>query len=129
MATAQTNTIDSTGPGAEALRRTQMAVPHVILLGYGVTDSLQLTVESQRILARHGSACGVGLPANLVPSVAHVSRWYPEAHPATVIHRGAQGMKVASLPLGRLSAASGVEPGTHFFLDALRAPQPQEAPA
>ncbi len=42
-----------------------MAVPHLILLGYGVSDSLQLTVESQRILARFGSAYAIGLPPNL----------------------------------------------------------------
>ena len=42
-----------------------MATPHLILLGYGVTDSLQLTVESQRILARYGNAYALGLPANL----------------------------------------------------------------
>lgn len=42
-----------------------MAVPHIILLGYGVTDTLQLTVESQRILSRFGSAYAVGLPPNL----------------------------------------------------------------
>jgi hypothetical protein len=41
------------------------AVPHIILLGYGVTDTLQLTVESQRILARFGSAYAIGLPPNL----------------------------------------------------------------
>jgi len=271
MATAQPNTIDSTNKEAEASRRTEMTVPHFILLGYGVTDSLQLTVESQRVLARYGTAYSVGLPANLTaflksqrvkltdlgprlgpgkeyaeaylevahfliersaherpvifltpgnplmfnavgryvvtegrrlglgvqvvqgvspldliisgigldvstfglqvfdatrlvargmsinpaipaivmhlggfgastatatgaaanlgPFVAHVSRWYPGTHPATVIHLGTQGMKVASLPLNRLSAASGVEAGAHLFLDSVRDPLPQEAPA
>ncbi len=42
-----------------------MATPHVILLGYGVTDSLQLTVEAQRVLSRYGAAYSIGLPANL----------------------------------------------------------------
>jgi precorrin-6B methylase 1 len=42
-----------------------MATPNLILLGYGVTDSLQLTVESQRILSRYGAACVVSLPPNL----------------------------------------------------------------
>lgn len=42
-----------------------MPTPHIILLGYGVVDSLQVTVESQRILSRHGSAYSIGLPANL----------------------------------------------------------------
>lgn len=42
-----------------------MATPHLILLGYGVSDSLQLTVEAQRVLARYGSAYALGLPPNL----------------------------------------------------------------
>lgn len=42
-----------------------MAVPHLILIGYGVTDSLQLTVEAQRVLSRYGSAYTIGLPPNL----------------------------------------------------------------
>lgn len=42
-----------------------MATPHLILLGYGITDSLQLTVESQRALARFGNAYALGVPANL----------------------------------------------------------------
>lgn len=42
-----------------------MATPHLILVGYGVTDSLQLTVEAQRLLSRYGSAYTLGLPANL----------------------------------------------------------------
>ena len=42
-----------------------MATPHLILLGYGVGDSLQLTVEAQRLLARYGCAYSIGLPPNL----------------------------------------------------------------
>lgn len=42
-----------------------MPTPHIILLGYGVVDSLQLTVESQRILSRYGAAYTIGLPPNL----------------------------------------------------------------
>ena len=42
-----------------------MATPNLILIGYGITDTLQLTVESQRLLARSGSAYALGLPANL----------------------------------------------------------------
>lgn len=42
-----------------------MATPHLVLIGYGVTDTLQITVEAQRLLARYGSAYSLGLPANL----------------------------------------------------------------
>lgn len=42
-----------------------MATPNLILIGCGVVDSLQLTVEAQRVLARFGSAYAVGLPPNL----------------------------------------------------------------
>lgn len=42
-----------------------MAAPHLILVGYGATDALQLTVEAQRVLSRYGSACTIGLPPNL----------------------------------------------------------------
>lgn len=68
MATAcanYANRIDSDAPRADASPPTNMAIPNLILTGYGVTDSLQLTVESQRILARYGSAYSIGLPANL----------------------------------------------------------------
>nr|HMQ20890.1 HEAT repeat domain-containing protein [Planctomycetota bacterium] len=37
-----------------------MATPHIILCGFGVTDSLQLTVETQRALARYGAAYTLG---------------------------------------------------------------------
>ena len=49
----------------EAKASPGMETPHLILIGYGVTDSLQLTVESQRVLARYGSAYSLGLPARL----------------------------------------------------------------
>jgi precorrin-2 methylase len=39
--------------------------PDLVLLGYGVDDSLQLTVESQRILSRVGKAYTVGLQPNV----------------------------------------------------------------
>jgi uncharacterized protein YabN with tetrapyrrole methylase and pyrophosphatase domain len=39
--------------------------PDLILLGYGVDDTLQLTVETQRVLARAGFAFTLGLPPNL----------------------------------------------------------------
>jgi len=39
--------------------------PDIILLGYGVDDTLQLTVEAQRVLARIGATFTVGLPPNL----------------------------------------------------------------
>ncbi len=42
-----------------------MAAPHLILVGYGATDSLQLTVEAQRVLSRYGNACTIGLPPHL----------------------------------------------------------------
>lgn len=42
-----------------------MATPNIILLGFGVSDTLQLTVEAQRVLARTGNAYAIGLPANL----------------------------------------------------------------
>ncbi|MGE0601130.1 MAG: SAM-dependent methyltransferase [Dehalococcoidia bacterium] len=42
-----------------------MATPNLVLAGYGVTDSLQLTVELQRMLARVGTAYSIGLPPNL----------------------------------------------------------------
>lgn len=43
-----------------------MATPHIILAGFGVTDSLQLTVETQRALARYGSAYTLGAGPNLL---------------------------------------------------------------
>ncbi len=42
-----------------------MAGPALILAGYGVGDSLQLTVESQRALARAGRVFAIGVPPNL----------------------------------------------------------------
>jgi hypothetical protein len=39
--------------------------PNFIFLGHGVADTLQLTVESQRILARVGKAYCIHLPPNL----------------------------------------------------------------
>ncbi len=42
-----------------------MAGPALILAGYGVGDSLQLTVESQRALARAARVFAVGVPPNL----------------------------------------------------------------
>ncbi len=65
MTTTRAAILDTAAGEQHATRSTAMAVPHIILLGYGVTDSLQLTVESQRILARFGSAYAVGLPPNL----------------------------------------------------------------
>ncbi|MGI8925860.1 MAG: SAM-dependent methyltransferase [Tepidiformaceae bacterium] len=42
-----------------------MARPALILAGYGVGDSLQLTVESQRAMARASRVFSIGLPPNL----------------------------------------------------------------
>lgn len=42
-----------------------MAGPALILAGYGTGDSLQLTVESQRALARASRVFVIGLPPNL----------------------------------------------------------------
>ena len=39
--------------------------PAIIVLGYGVSDTLQLTVEAQRILSRVGSVYALYLPPNL----------------------------------------------------------------
>lgn len=39
--------------------------PDIILIGHGVSDTLQLTVESQRVLARVGRAYALYTPANL----------------------------------------------------------------
>jgi len=39
--------------------------PNIVILGYGVTDSLQLTLESQRVLTRVGKAYALHLPPNL----------------------------------------------------------------
>jgi Tetrapyrrole (Corrin/Porphyrin) Methylases len=39
--------------------------PDLILLGYGVSDTLQLTVEAQRLLGRYGKAYCLPLPPNL----------------------------------------------------------------
>lgn len=39
--------------------------PNIILLGHGVTDTLQLTVEAQRVLARVGKLYAIYLPPNL----------------------------------------------------------------
>ncbi|MBI5946746.1 MAG: hypothetical protein HY875_01245 [Chloroflexi bacterium] len=42
-----------------------MARPALILAGYGVGDSLQLTVEAQRALGRASRVFAIGLPPNL----------------------------------------------------------------
>ncbi len=42
-----------------------MAGPALILAGYGTGDSLQLTVESQRAMARASRVFAIGLPPNL----------------------------------------------------------------
>ena len=42
-----------------------MARPALILAGYGVGDSLQLTVETQRAIARASRVFSIGLPPNL----------------------------------------------------------------
>ena len=65
MASSLDKVLDMRPPEAEHSPRTRMAVPNLILIGYGVTDSLQLTVESQRLLARYGMAYSIGLPPNL----------------------------------------------------------------
>ncbi len=39
--------------------------PALILIGYGVEDTLQITVESQRVLGRVGKAYAISLPPNL----------------------------------------------------------------
>lgn len=57
--------LDTAVPQGEPSRRNSMATPHLILLGSGVTDSLQLTVEAQRVLTRYGSAYSLGLGPNL----------------------------------------------------------------
>jgi tetrapyrrole methylase family protein / MazG family protein len=57
-------TVDTATP-AQQPAHTAMATPHLILLGAGIGDSLQLTVESQRFLARYGRAYALGLPPNL----------------------------------------------------------------
>ncbi len=40
-------------------------VPNLIVLGHGVGDTLQLTVEAQRTLSRYGKAYALALPPNL----------------------------------------------------------------
>ena len=65
MAATKQAVLDTGVGDHHASHSTAMAVPHIILLGYGVTDTLQLTVESQRILARFGAAYAIGLPPNL----------------------------------------------------------------
>ena len=42
-----------------------MARPALILAGYGIGDSLQITVESQRALGRAARVFSIGLPSNL----------------------------------------------------------------
>ena len=59
-----TQTLDSAAPEKQP-SPIAMATPHLVLIGYGVTDTLQITVEAQRLLARYGSAYSLGLPANL----------------------------------------------------------------
>lgn len=39
--------------------------PDLVLMGYGVGDGLQITVESQRALVHHGRCYAVGVPPNL----------------------------------------------------------------
>ena len=39
--------------------------PGLILLGYGVSDTLQLTLEAQRVINRVGKVYGLRIPANL----------------------------------------------------------------
>lgn len=58
---AQAQNVDIRGHEAQP-SRDAMATPHLILLGYGVGDSLQLTVEAQRLLNRYGHAYAIGLP-------------------------------------------------------------------
>jgi hypothetical protein len=41
------------------------SIPHLILAGFGVHDRLQLTVETQRLLARYGKAYTIALPPGL----------------------------------------------------------------
>ena len=57
--------LDMAAPQGEPSRRTRMATPHLILIGYGVSDSLQLTVEAQRVLSRYGGAYSIGVAPNL----------------------------------------------------------------
>lgn len=57
--------LDTTAERIEPSPRKAMATPHLILVGYGITDSLQLTVEGQRVLSRFGNAYSIGLPPNL----------------------------------------------------------------
>ena len=65
MAVAAPANLDTGERRAESARQTPMATPNLVLLGYGITDTLQLTVESQRMLARAGAAYSIGLPPNL----------------------------------------------------------------
>lgn len=39
------------------------AVPHIILAGSGVHDRLELTVETQRVIARYGKVFAIGMAA------------------------------------------------------------------
>lgn len=62
MTTTTLDTVTTEGePSAQ-----RMATPHMILAGFGVTDSLQLSVETQRTLARYGSAYALGAGPNLL---------------------------------------------------------------
>lgn len=47
-----------------------MAEADLVLLGYGVDDSLQITVDAQRLLARTGTTYTLGLPPNLARFLA-----------------------------------------------------------
>lgn len=47
-----------------------MAEADLILLGYGVDDSLQISVGAQRVLASAGTAYTIGLPPNLARFLA-----------------------------------------------------------
>lgn len=60
-----TETLDTALAAGEPSAQ-RMATPHMILAGFGVTDSLQLSVETQRTLARYGSAYALGAGPNLL---------------------------------------------------------------
>ncbi len=56
--------LDTPRPRNESARNA-MATPHLVLVGYGISDSLQLTVEAQRTVSRWGSVYALDLPPNL----------------------------------------------------------------
>lgn len=111
----------------------------VSTFGLQVFDATRLVARRQElnpmvpaILMHLGSFNSDSVPVTghsveLGPLVAHLSSCYPGTHPATVIHLGAQGMRAASLPLGRLAASTGeIQPDAHLFLDAVRAAPPAQ---